>query len=153
MRDKNLGADAVQRAIKNLEKNHQQHIAVYGYALDERLTGAHETCSINEFKSGNSDRGASIRIPIATADKGYGYLEDRRPGANSDPYLVSARILVSVCELSESLMTVNQKTVVKAAWTADLQLTISNLWILIATAIVFIMHLGFTRPWKRIHPF
>ena len=97
------------------EKNHQQHIAVYGYALDERLTGAHETCSINEFKSGNSDRGASIRIPIATADKGYGYLEDRRPGANSDPYLVSARILVSVCELSESLMTVNQKTVVKAA--------------------------------------
>ena len=113
MRDKNIGSDAVKRAIVNLEKNHQQHIAIYGDALDERLTGAHETCSINEFRSGNSDRGASIRIPIATANKGYGYLEDRRPGANSDPYLVSARILVSVCELSESLMTINQKELVK----------------------------------------
>ena len=70
--------------------------------------------SINEFKSGNSDRGASIRIPIATANKGYGYLEDRRPGANSDPYLVSARILVSVCELNETLMNVKSEELVKA---------------------------------------
>ena len=106
MRDK-PGADAVQRAINNLE-NHQQHIAVYGYALDERLTGAHETCSINEFKSGNSDRGASIRIPIATADKGYGTWKI------VDQVQIRIRIwyrlaLVSVCELSESLMTVNKK--------------------------------------------
>ena len=63
--------------------------------------------SINEFKAGNSDRGASIRIPIPTAEKGYGYLEDRRPGANADPYLVSAQILVSVCNLDSSLMNVN----------------------------------------------
>jgi glutamine synthetase len=107
MRDKQLGAEAVKHAIKQLEDNHAAHIKVYGHGLDERLTGAHETCSINEFKAGNSDRGASIRIPIPTAEKGYGYLEDRRPGANSDPYLVSAQILVSVCNLDSSLMNVN----------------------------------------------
>ena len=77
-------------------------------------TGAHETCSINEFRSGDSDRGASIRIPVPTAQNGYGYLEDRRPGANSDPYLVAARILVSVCELDESKMSVAKKEMVRA---------------------------------------
>ena len=111
MRDKNTGAQAVKHAIEKLEENHDKHIKVYGYALDERLTGAHETCSINEFKSGDSDRGASIRIPVATSKKGYGYLEDRRPGANSDPYLVSSRILVSICDLDEDLMNVSSEKV------------------------------------------
>ena len=31
--------------------------------------------------------------------KSGGYLEDRRPGANCDPYLVCARILKTICEL------------------------------------------------------
>tara|TARA_A100001015_G_scaffold187017_1_gene208279 strand:+ start:1959 stop:3044 length:1086 start_codon:yes stop_codon:yes gene_type:complete len=114
MRNKNVGKQAVERAILNLEKNHQDHVNVYGHALDERLTGDHETCSINQFKSGESDRGASIRIPIATSEKGYGYLEDRRPGANSDPYLVAARILTSVCELDSSLMKVSSKELTKS---------------------------------------
>ena len=104
--------DEVTGIIENLEKNHDKHIALYGAGLGDRLTGDHETCSINEFRSGNSDRGASIRVPIATALKGYGYLEDRRPGANSDPYLVAARILVSICELAENLMTT--KAILKA---------------------------------------
>jgi glutamine synthetase len=112
MRNKETGAAAVKSAIENLEKNHDKHIALYGAGLGDRLTGDHETCSINEFRSGNSDRGASIRVPLATAQKGYGYLEDRRPGANSDPYLVAARILVSVCALDENLM--NTKTILKA---------------------------------------
>ena len=104
MRDKTTGEEAVKDALEQLEKNHEEHIKLYGHALDERLTGAHETCSINQFKSGASDRGASIRIPLSTAEKGYGYLEDRRPGANSDPYLVSSQILVSICKLDQSLM-------------------------------------------------
>ena len=29
-----------------------------------RLTGKHETCDINTFRSGVADRGASIRIPL-----------------------------------------------------------------------------------------
>jgi glutamine synthetase len=53
------------------------------------LTGAHETCSIKEFKYGVADRGASIRIPRETALNGRGYMEDRRPAANCDPYRVT----------------------------------------------------------------
>ena len=94
-----------------MEKNHAHHIAIYGHALHERLTGAHETCSIDEFKFGESDRGASIRVPIKTAENGYGYLEDRRPGANADPYLVAAQILVSLCGLSQDHMISEKKLV------------------------------------------
>ena len=96
-RNPSRGKEAIQNAIDNLRENHSKHIEVYGEGLADRLTGAHETCSIKEFKSGVSHRGASIRIPLTTAKKGYGYFEDRRPGANSDPYLVSARLIESVC--------------------------------------------------------
>ena len=85
------------------------HIKLYGEGLDKRLTGAHETCSINEFRFGNSDRGASIRIPLNTASKGYGYLEDRRPGANCDPYTVTARLLVTCEGMDESLMAIKRQ--------------------------------------------
>ena len=51
---------------------------------DRRLTGQHETQSINEFSYGVSDRGASIRIPIGTVEDGWkGRLEDRRPASNA----------------------------------------------------------------------
>ena len=78
-------------------KNIKKHMDVYGAHNEERLTGLHETQSIDKFSYGVSDRGASIRIPLTTSKKGYGYFEDRRPGANSDPYLVSARLIESVC--------------------------------------------------------
>jgi len=75
----------------------QEHIDVYGADNDQRLTGAHETQSIDKFSYGVSDRGASIRIPIAAVDKGYkGWLEDRRPASNADPYKVAARIIKTV---------------------------------------------------------
>ena len=62
-----------------------------------RLTGKHETQSIHQFSYGVSDRGASIRIPIATVDKGWkGWLEDRRPNSAADPYKVAARIIQTV---------------------------------------------------------
>ena len=70
-----------------------KHLEHYGHGLKDRLTGAHETASWQEFKYGVSDRGASIRIPIATDLEGKGYLEDRRPCANIDPYTV-ARLLL-----------------------------------------------------------
>lgn len=73
------------------------HIAVYGAYNDQRLTGAHETQSINQFSYGVSDRGASIRIPIMTVEKGWkGWLEDRRPASNGDPYKIAARIIKTV---------------------------------------------------------
>jgi len=72
-----------------------EHIAEYGEGNDKRLTGQHETCSINQFKFGVADRGASIRIPRTAEQTGKGYLEDRRPAANCDPYRVAARIMLT----------------------------------------------------------
>ena len=75
----------------------KEHIDVYGADNDQRLTGEHETQSINEFSYGVSDRGASIRIPIMTVENGWkGWLEDRRPASNGDPYKIAGRIIKTV---------------------------------------------------------
>jgi glutamine synthetase len=75
----------------------KEHIAVYGPDNHLRLTGKHETAAIDEFKYGVSDRGASIRIPIGTVERGWrGWLEDRRPNSAADPYKVAARIIKTV---------------------------------------------------------
>ena len=58
----------------------------------------HETCAIDDFKIGNADQGASIRIPLSVEHNGCGYFEDRRPGANTDPYRVAACRAVTVCD-------------------------------------------------------
>jgi len=63
----------------------------------KNLTGVHETASFEKFSYGVSDRIASIRIPIYTVEHGWkGYLEDRRPASNADPYRVTARIIETV---------------------------------------------------------
>lgn len=75
----------------------KRHIEVYGAFNDQRLTGKHETQSIHQYSYGVSDRGASIRIPIAVVENGYkGWLEDRRPASNADPYTVAAVIIETV---------------------------------------------------------
>ncbi|MBW3565395.1 MAG: glutamine synthetase beta-grasp domain-containing protein [Acidobacteria bacterium] len=91
------GIEKIHEAARRLEKRHKEHIAVYGAHNEERLTGLHETCNINEFRAGVSDRGASIRIPQAVNKAGKGYFEDRRPAANMDPYEVCAIMIESVC--------------------------------------------------------
>ena len=75
----------------------KEHISVYGAYNDQRLTGLHETASIHDFSYGVSDRGASIRIPIMVVENGWkGWLEDRRPASNGDPYKIAARIVETV---------------------------------------------------------
>jgi glutamine synthetase len=96
-RDSKRGRTAIDDAIRVLSQNHDLHIANYGAGLAERLTGLHETCSIEDFKSGVAHRGASIRIPQPVAQKGCGYFEDRRPGANADPYRVATCLVTTVC--------------------------------------------------------
>jgi glutamine synthetase len=87
----------------------KEHIAVYGADNHLRLTGKHETQSIDKFSYGISDRGASIRIPIATVENGWkGWLEDRRPNSAADPYKVAARIITTVKTVPEpELVSVN----------------------------------------------
>jgi glutamine synthetase len=85
-----------QKVCESFGKNIEKHISVYGADNDQRLTGAHETQSINEFSYGVSDRGASIRIPIGTVEEGWkGRLEDRRPASNADPYKIASVIITT----------------------------------------------------------
>ena len=78
------------------------HIDAYGADNHLRLTGKHETQTIDKFSYGVSDRGASIRIPVATVDNGWkGYLEDRRPNSAADPYKVAAQIIKTVKKASQ----------------------------------------------------
>lgn len=93
------GMAAINAACEKFALRVPEHIAVYGAENDKRLTGLHETCDINTFRYGVADRGASIRIPRHVATQGYGYLEDRRPAANADPYEVCAAILKTTCDL------------------------------------------------------
>ncbi len=75
----------------------KEHIAVNGADNHMHLTGKHEKESNDDFTYGVSDRGASIRIPVATVQRGWkGYLEDRRPNSAADPYKVAARIIKTV---------------------------------------------------------
>lgn len=91
------GLKVIEAAMKKLEKRHEDHIKVYGAHNEERLTGLHETAPIHMFRYGSSDRGASVRIPMATTQHGKGYFEDRRPAANMDPYQVCAILIETVC--------------------------------------------------------
>ena len=75
----------------------QLHIENYGHGIQERLTGKHETCSYEEFRYGVSDRGASIRIPWQVEKNQKGYIEDRRPNANCDPYVVTRLLTEAIC--------------------------------------------------------
>lgn len=91
------GRSHINKACEAIGLKIQDHLDVYGVGYEERLTGDHETCAFDEFRYGIADRTASIRIPRSVGEKGYGYLEDRRPNANADPYEIATRILKTVC--------------------------------------------------------
>lgn len=90
------GLDIIKETMIKLEENHTEHITVYGLENDKRMTGEHETSSINDFSYGFSTRDTSIRIPAQSIIDGRGYFEDRRPASNCDPYLVANRMLETV---------------------------------------------------------
>ena len=95
---------AFEQVCKAFEPVVADHIAVYGADNNQRLTGAHETQSIDQFSYGVSDRGASIRIGIATVEAGWkGWLEDRRPASNADPYKVASIIVKTAKGASQNI--------------------------------------------------
>ena len=82
------------------DKYKNEHIAVYGPDNHMRLTGKHETAAIRDFTYGVADRGASIRVPHSFVNNGYkGYLEDRRPNSQGDPYQISSQILKTIASV------------------------------------------------------
>lgn len=95
------GKDYFESLMGAFEKYANEHIAVYGPDNHLRLTGLHETQSIDKFNYGIANRGASIRVPHAFVNNGYkGYLEDRRPNSAGDPYKIASRILQTIATVS-----------------------------------------------------
>jgi glutamine synthetase len=82
------GEEYFNNIFRSFDVRHQEHIQNYGSENNLRLTGKHETQSIDKFSWGVSDRGASIRVPLATSKEWKGYVEDRRPASNGDPYKI-----------------------------------------------------------------
>jgi glutamine synthetase len=96
-RDMRENYDACIAAAEALGRNHDLHIQSYGEDIAKRLTGLHETASYKSFSYGVSNRGCSVRIPWQVERDQKGYIEDRRPNANVDPYVLTGLILESVC--------------------------------------------------------
>jgi len=97
LRDKG-GKDYFEKLMAAFDKYKDEHIAAYGPDNHLRLTGLHETQSIDKFNYGVANRGASIRIPhsFVAGDAYKGYLEDRRPNSQGDPYKIVSRILKTI---------------------------------------------------------
>lgn len=94
------GKPYFEKLMAQFAENMEEHIAVYGPDNHLRLTGLHETQSIDKFTYGIADRGSSIRVPHAFVNNGYkGYLEDRRPNSQGDPYAIASRILKTISEV------------------------------------------------------
>ncbi|MFC1418957.1 glutamine synthetase [Streptacidiphilus cavernicola] len=91
--------DAIITACESLGADQEkvlEHVNQYGHGIQDRLTGKHETAPWDVYSYGVSDRGASVRIPWQVEVEQKGYIEDRRPNANVDPYVVT-RLLVNTC--------------------------------------------------------
>jgi glutamine synthetase len=97
MRENYDAIEAACEALGALGKP-EEHLEGYGVGIEDRLTGEHETQRYDQFSYGVSDRGASIRIPWQVAKDGKGYIEDRRPNANADPYVLTRLMTNTVCE-------------------------------------------------------
>jgi len=101
MRTPKIGVKAMEEAVGKLEKRHTEHIVKYdprgGEDNKRRLTGHHETAHIGQFTWGVANRGASVRIPRQCFQEGHGYIEDRRPASNCDPYCVTEMLVRTIC--------------------------------------------------------
>ena len=97
------GLEHIWAAIKKMEPKHADHIKCYdphgGEDNKRRLTGAHETSPWWKFSAAAASRAASIRVPRGVDQNGYGWLEDRRPASNADPYQIVNIMLRTCCDV------------------------------------------------------
>uniref|UniRef100_A0A914CY48 glutamine synthetase n=1 Tax=Acrobeloides nanus TaxID=290746 RepID=A0A914CY48_9BILA len=93
------------------EKKHKMHLLQYdgnhGKDNERRLCGRLETSSAEVFTCGVADRACSVRIPQHVSTEGKGYLEDRRPASNCDPYRVTMCIASAVLLPGEEIDLMN----------------------------------------------
>lgn len=97
------GIKQIFEAIERLSVRHAEHLSAYGPDNRQRLTGIHETSSHEQFtpRPGNledciGNRSTSVRVPVHVAKKGSGYLEDRRPAANGNPYQIVTALVETI---------------------------------------------------------
>lgn len=113
--------------FNSFASRHEDHIKAYGSNNHLRLTGGFETQSIDKFSWGVSDRGASIRVPQDTAKEWKGYVEDRRPGSNADPYKIIREVSKSLDTAEEILeIKTNMKSNVNVSGLSEKYRTITN---------------------------
>ena len=91
------GIDVIMASMEKLERRHTEHMSIYGEDNHLRLTGQHETSSMDVFSCGKGTRNTSIRIPNQTVKDGRGYFEDRRPAANVELYGATWKIYETCC--------------------------------------------------------
>ncbi len=96
------GYKYMEEAITRLSYKHLEHMAVYGKDNNMRMTGKHETASFDKFTWGVANRSASIRIPRQCWVEKCGYIEDRRPASNADPYDICIALVNTTIMESES---------------------------------------------------
>ena len=95
--------DYIKSVLKKLEDKHKLHLEFYG-DNSKRLSGMFETSSKETFTWGPGNRAASVRIPTSTYHSGgKGYLEDRRPASDLEPYVACA-VLIDTIALNQSLL-------------------------------------------------
>ena len=95
--DNKSGLEYIKEAVENLSQTHEEHMLVYGEDNETRMTGLNETADYNTFTYGYGSRNTSIRIGYDVVKNNKGYLEDRRPASNMDPYLATAKIFETTC--------------------------------------------------------
>jgi glutamine synthetase len=95
--------------IHKMDLYHRINIDSFGSENNKlRLSGKNETSSYNTFTYGIANRGCSIRIPRCFVNNLYGYIEDRRPGADMDPYLITRLICSYASSIYDSEMQPNK---------------------------------------------
>jgi glutamine synthetase len=96
------GAENIVKLMPKFLETHQHHIDAYGEGNELRLTGKCETASIAKFSFGVGTRNTSMRISNKVMQNKCGYVEDRRPAANVDPYKAMLRIAQTLKETKVS---------------------------------------------------
>ena len=92
------GIVEIKKAFEKLAKSHNEDLKSYGSFNELRMTGKHETSSMEKFTYGIGNRGASVRIPKQVQHDKKGYFEDRRPASNLDPYKVLHKMMRSILD-------------------------------------------------------
>jgi len=84
----------------NSQFTKSQFESVFGPGVCERLTGNNETSCWEYFTWSVGERNCSARVPYNVSKAGYGYIEDRRPGANCNPYAVANYLIKMVSAMT-----------------------------------------------------